>query len=268
MDTASAAGWWSSPVSTSRWSPGSRPASRPPVRSWSSLPIDALATRAEADAAFAAVVAEHGAIRGVVHAAVDPIAYERVPFHAVDDDRWDAVWEQTLRRQRSSCSRLAFAREGRPAARSSWSLGGGDGGRHGVAPTPPPWKACGCWRSPRPASGGRRDSGELSRPGTGTRADGREEWGPRVVAAGARWAGRCRDRPRARSRRGCWATTPTSSPASPCAPTAASGWRHEHRGHGVARSTARRPYGDRHRRRAGRGAGDCARAAPRRVRTW
>jgi 3-oxoacyl-[acyl-carrier protein] reductase len=34
---------------------------------------------------------------GVVHAAMPEIAYERVPFHEVDDARWDAVWEQTLR---------------------------------------------------------------------------------------------------------------------------------------------------------------------------
>lgn len=62
------------------------------------LPTDALGTRADAAAAFAAVAAEHGPIRGVVHAAVDPVAYERVPMHEVDDARWDAVWEQTLRR--------------------------------------------------------------------------------------------------------------------------------------------------------------------------
>jgi len=59
---------------------------------------DALGSRADAEAAFAAVAAAHGAIAGVVHAAVDPIAYERVPMHEVDDARWDAVWEQTLRR--------------------------------------------------------------------------------------------------------------------------------------------------------------------------
>jgi len=34
---------------------------------------------------------------GVVHAAMPAIAYERVPFHEVDDARWDAVWEQTMR---------------------------------------------------------------------------------------------------------------------------------------------------------------------------
>lgn len=59
---------------------------------------DALGSRADAEEAFAAVAAAHGPIAGVVHAAVDPIAYERVPMHEVDDARWDAVWEQTLRR--------------------------------------------------------------------------------------------------------------------------------------------------------------------------
>ena len=34
---------------------------------------------------------------GVVHAAMPAVAFERVPFHEVDDDRWDAVWEQTMR---------------------------------------------------------------------------------------------------------------------------------------------------------------------------
>lgn len=62
------------------------------------LPDAALASRADAAAAFATVVAEHGPLRAVVHAAVDPVAYERVPFHEVDDARFDAVWEQTLRR--------------------------------------------------------------------------------------------------------------------------------------------------------------------------
>ena len=34
---------------------------------------------------------------GVVHAAMPAVAYERIPFHEVDDARWDAVWEQTMR---------------------------------------------------------------------------------------------------------------------------------------------------------------------------
>lgn len=59
---------------------------------------DELGTRADAEGALARVAAERGPIRGVVHAAIDPIAYERVPMHQVDEDRWEAVWEQTLRR--------------------------------------------------------------------------------------------------------------------------------------------------------------------------
>src|SRR4051794_36242201 len=61
------------------------------------VPAGALRSRADAEAAFEAVAAEHGPITGVLHAAIDPIAFERVPMHDVDDDRWDAVWEQTLR---------------------------------------------------------------------------------------------------------------------------------------------------------------------------
>ena len=37
------------------------------------------------------------ALDGVVYAAMPDVAYERVPFHEVDDARWDAVWEQTMR---------------------------------------------------------------------------------------------------------------------------------------------------------------------------
>jgi NAD(P)-dependent dehydrogenase (short-subunit alcohol dehydrogenase family) len=62
------------------------------------VPTDALGSRAEAEAEFAAVAAGYRPIRGVVHGAIDPIAYERVAMHEVDDARWDAVWEQTLRR--------------------------------------------------------------------------------------------------------------------------------------------------------------------------
>ena len=59
---------------------------------------DAIGSRPDAEAAFAGISAQHGPIAGVVHAAIDPVAYERVPMHEVDDARWDAVWEQTLRR--------------------------------------------------------------------------------------------------------------------------------------------------------------------------
>jgi NAD(P)-dependent dehydrogenase (short-subunit alcohol dehydrogenase family) len=54
---------------------------------------------AAVDAAGAQVVELDGAssLDGVVHVAMPAIAYERIPFHEVDDARWDAVWEQTLR---------------------------------------------------------------------------------------------------------------------------------------------------------------------------
>ncbi|GMU80071.1 MAG: 3-oxoacyl-ACP reductase [Acidimicrobiia bacterium] len=59
---------------------------------------DSIASRAAAEAAFADVVDGHGRVDGVLHAAIHPIAYERVAMADVDDARWDAVWEQTLRR--------------------------------------------------------------------------------------------------------------------------------------------------------------------------
>ncbi|MEI8001178.1 MAG: SDR family oxidoreductase [Actinomycetes bacterium] len=62
------------------------------------VPDAALATRAAAEAALGAIVAEHGSLAAVVHAAMDPVAYERVPMAEVDDARFDVVWEQTLRR--------------------------------------------------------------------------------------------------------------------------------------------------------------------------
>lgn len=62
------------------------------------LAADELGSRSAAEDAVARVLADHGSLDGVVHAAVDPIAFESVPIHEVDDARWDAVWEQTLRR--------------------------------------------------------------------------------------------------------------------------------------------------------------------------
>jgi len=48
--------------------------------------------------AFATVADElGGAVRVVVHAAMDPLAYEPIPFEAVDDQRFEAVWEGTMR---------------------------------------------------------------------------------------------------------------------------------------------------------------------------
>ena len=55
-------------------------------------------SRGDVEGAFATAADELGGpVVGVVHAAVPPGAYDRVPFDAIDDDRWDAVWEGTLR---------------------------------------------------------------------------------------------------------------------------------------------------------------------------
>lgn len=56
------------------------------------------ASREAAEAAVAGLAADLGPLAGVVHGAIDPIAFDRVPFQDVDDARWEAVWEQTLRR--------------------------------------------------------------------------------------------------------------------------------------------------------------------------
>jgi 3-oxoacyl-[acyl-carrier protein] reductase len=63
-----------------------------------SLLADGLAASLRAAGAQIVDVVDGGAkLDGVVHTAMPAIAYERVPFHEVDDARWDAVWEQTLR---------------------------------------------------------------------------------------------------------------------------------------------------------------------------
>jgi NAD(P)-dependent dehydrogenase (short-subunit alcohol dehydrogenase family) len=49
-------------------------------------------------AAFAAASETFGApVTGVVHTAINPIAYQPTDFVDVDDERWDDVWEQTMR---------------------------------------------------------------------------------------------------------------------------------------------------------------------------
>jgi len=50
------------------------------------------------DAAFGVAVDElDGPVDVLLHAFVPEIAYEAVPFETVDDERWDAVWEGTMR---------------------------------------------------------------------------------------------------------------------------------------------------------------------------
>jgi len=56
-----------------------------------------LRDRAALEQAFATAADELGGpVRIVVHAAVPPVAFERVAFEDVDDRRFDAVWEGTM----------------------------------------------------------------------------------------------------------------------------------------------------------------------------
>jgi 3-oxoacyl-[acyl-carrier protein] reductase len=57
-----------------------------------------LAARVSAEAAFArAAESLGGPVDIVVHAAIPEIAFESIAFEDVDDARWDAVWESTMR---------------------------------------------------------------------------------------------------------------------------------------------------------------------------
>jgi NAD(P)-dependent dehydrogenase (short-subunit alcohol dehydrogenase family) len=56
-----------------------------------------LAAREGAAAAVAAVVAEVGRPHALVHAAIEPAGLDAVPLVEIDDDRWWAVWEGTMR---------------------------------------------------------------------------------------------------------------------------------------------------------------------------
>ena len=57
------------------------------------------ASRADADAAFARAIDSHlhGPVDIVVHTAMPAVAFDQVDFADVDDARWDAVWEGTMR---------------------------------------------------------------------------------------------------------------------------------------------------------------------------
>lgn len=56
-----------------------------------------LTDRHQVERAFGAAADAFGRpVDAVVHAAMNPIAYEPVAFDAVDDDRWDLVWEGTM----------------------------------------------------------------------------------------------------------------------------------------------------------------------------
>jgi NAD(P)-dependent dehydrogenase (short-subunit alcohol dehydrogenase family) len=56
-----------------------------------------LANRAGAARAVAAAVAEVGRPHALVHAAIEAAGLEAMPLVDVDDDRWWAVWEGTMR---------------------------------------------------------------------------------------------------------------------------------------------------------------------------
>jgi NAD(P)-dependent dehydrogenase (short-subunit alcohol dehydrogenase family) len=63
----------------------------------------AFGTRAELEAVFVEAGRLLGAIDIVVHTAVDPVAVEPVLLADVDEDRWEAVWEGTMRSSLLCC---------------------------------------------------------------------------------------------------------------------------------------------------------------------
>jgi NAD(P)-dependent dehydrogenase (short-subunit alcohol dehydrogenase family) len=64
---------------------------------------DAVGTRAELEAVFVEAARLLGPIDIVVHTAVDPVAVEPVLLADLDDDRWEAVWEGTMRSSLLCC---------------------------------------------------------------------------------------------------------------------------------------------------------------------
>jgi NAD(P)-dependent dehydrogenase (short-subunit alcohol dehydrogenase family) len=63
----------------------------------------AYGSRAEVEAVFNEADTALGPIDIVVHTAVNPIAVEPAPLVEVDDDRWEAVWEGTMRTSLLCC---------------------------------------------------------------------------------------------------------------------------------------------------------------------
>ena len=63
----------------------------------------AFGTRAEVEAVFDEADRALGRIDIVVHTAIDPVAVEPMPLADVDDDRWEAVWEGTMRSSLLCC---------------------------------------------------------------------------------------------------------------------------------------------------------------------
>jgi NAD(P)-dependent dehydrogenase (short-subunit alcohol dehydrogenase family) len=68
----------------------------------------AYGSRAEVEAVFSEADRALGPIDIVLHTAVDPIAVEPVALVDVDEDRWEAVWEGTMRSS-LLCCQAAFA---------------------------------------------------------------------------------------------------------------------------------------------------------------
>jgi NAD(P)-dependent dehydrogenase (short-subunit alcohol dehydrogenase family) len=63
----------------------------------------AFGTRAEVEAVFVEADRALGPIDIVVHTAVDPVAIDAVPLADMDEDRWEAVWEGTMRSSLLCC---------------------------------------------------------------------------------------------------------------------------------------------------------------------
>jgi 3-oxoacyl-[acyl-carrier protein] reductase len=62
-----------------------------------SFPVS-LTERDDVERAFAGAAETFGApVSAVVHTAMTPIAYEPIAFADVDDERWDLIWEGTMR---------------------------------------------------------------------------------------------------------------------------------------------------------------------------
>ncbi len=63
----------------------------------------AYGSRAEVEAVFTEAVRTLGPIDIVLHTAVDPVAVEPMMLADVDEDRWEAVWEATMRSSLLCC---------------------------------------------------------------------------------------------------------------------------------------------------------------------
>lgn len=60
-------------------------------------------TRPEVEAVFVEAARALGPVDIVVHTAVDPVAVESAPLADLDEDRWEAIWEGTMRSSLLCC---------------------------------------------------------------------------------------------------------------------------------------------------------------------